>query len=257
VRRCHSLRAELAIAAAAVLAWQLARIPFEAPLDRALDAARDWLSFERATGIDIERPIAAAVHEHRALLDATNWFYSNMDEVLAFGVLAALRLVDPWRFPLVRTAFVLAHVPALIVVAAYPMAPPRWVPELPYTSTPPAGFEGGFRNSTAAAVSLHVGIPVLLAVSAIWMRPRAPLAWASLLYPALVFVVVVGTENHFVLDAVVGVGCAAVGLAVARLVHGRVPRGRPEAPAGRIVVVAVAAALVAFLINFAAIHLAA
>lgn len=62
--------------------------------------------------------------------------------------------------------------------------------------------------------SLHVGIPALVAAAAIWMRPRSPLAWASVAYPLVVLAVVVGTANHFVLDAVVGVAWGAIAFAV-------------------------------------------
>ncbi len=110
-------------------------------------------------------------------------------------------------------------------------------------------FTGDLRNSTAAAVSLHVGIPALLSVAAIWMRPHSLLAWASILYPLVVFAVILGTANHFVLDAVVGVACAAIGIAGARLIHGAVPRGRGTAGAGRIAAVAVLVAAGAYAVN--------
>src|SRR5262249_33481702 len=62
------------------------------------------------------------------------------------------------------------------------------------------------RNQTAAAVSMHFGIPLLMAVAALWIRPRAPLSWLMVVYPAAVFFVILGTGNHYVLDALVGVG---------------------------------------------------
>ena len=94
-----------------------------------------------------------------------------------------------------------------------------------------------------------MGIPVLLAAAAIWLRPRAPLAWATVLYPALVIAVVVGTANHFVLDAAIGAACAALGVAGARLVHGRVPRGHASARPATIAALALAAAAAAFAVN--------
>jgi hypothetical protein len=167
-----------------------------------------------------------------------------------------LRLLDPRRFPTVRTAFVLAHVPALLVIAAYPMAPPKWLPELPHGSPPPADLGADLINSTAAVVSLHVGVPVLLASAAIWMRPRCPLAWASLLYPVLVLWLVLATGNHFVLDAVVGAACMAIGWAGARLIHGAVPRSRSEAGPRAIVAAAVLCALIVPAANAVLLRLA-
>ncbi len=249
VRRTYPLTIEMAILTGAVILWQLARVPFEVSAARGIDAARDWISLEQALRMDIEPAVIRWAHGHPALLEAATWFYHHMDETIAFGVLAALRLVDPLRFPTVRTAFVLAHVPALAVVAGYPMAPPVWVLEMPFSVIPAAGFEGGFRNSTAAAVSLHVGVPVLLAVAAIWMRPRSPLAWLLALYPAVVFAVVLATGKHFVLDAVVGIACVAIGGTAAWLIHGRVRRGRREAGPTRIALTGLAFASLAYLAN--------
>jgi hypothetical protein len=81
------------------------------------------------------------------------------------------------------------------------------------------------------------------------MRPRSPLAWATLIYPCIVVAVVVGTANHFFLDAVVGIGCVAIGVAGALLVHGRVPRGRPAAGPLGIALAGVGWGAVAFALN--------
>ena len=42
------------------------------------------------------------------------------------------------------------------------------------------------------------------------------------------FLVVLGTGNHYVLDALVGIACVAFGAGVARAVHGVAPRGSPS-----------------------------
>jgi hypothetical protein len=232
-----------------VLVWQLARVPFEAPLRDAIAAGEDLLAAERALGIAVEPDVVRWLYDRPDLLAAANWFYSHMDETLVFGVLAVLRLVDDLRFAAIRTAFALAHVPAIAVVALYPSAPPRWIPGLPHGRLPAADYTGDLRNSTAAAVSLHVGIPVLLAAAAIWIRPGAPLAWATLLYPLVVLAVVVGTANHFFVDAAIGAACAALGIAGARAIHGAVPRGRASASPARIAAVGALAAAVAFAVS--------
>lgn len=257
VRRSFPLPVELLLLGLVVLVWQFARIPFEAPIGDAVAAGRDWIDAERAIGIAFEPDVVRWLYARPDLLDAANWFYSHMDETLVFGVLIALRMIDPLRYPTVRSAFALAHVPALAVVALFPSAPPRWVPGLPYGRLPEMDITGDLRNSTAAAVSLHVGIPALLAVAAVWMRPRSRLAWASVLFPLVVVAVVVGTANHFVLDAVVGVACAAIGIACARLIHGDVPRGRGSAGPARVVAVAVLVAAGAFAINDALLRMGA
>jgi PAP2 superfamily len=254
VRRVHSLTAEMAILAAAVLVWQLARVPFEAPVDEAIAAGRDLMAAERALGMAVEPEIVDWVAARPDLLDAANWFYSHMDETLVFGALAALRLIDPLRFPAIRTAFILTHIPALALLAAVPAAPPRWIPGFP-GAAPPGDVGGDLRNSTAAVVSLHVGIPLLVAAAAVWVRPRSPLAWATTLFPALVLAVVVGTGNHLFLDAVAGAACAALGAAGALALHGRAPRSGPEGGPATIAVAAAFWAGAAFAVNRAVIAL--
>ena len=59
----------------------------------------------------------------------------------------------------------------------------------------------------------------------------------------------VGGRVHFFLDAVVGIGCAAIGVAGALLIHGRVPRGRPDAGPVGIALAVVAWAAIAFAVN--------
>jgi len=246
VRRAYPLTVEMVLAAAVVALWQLARVPFEVPADEAIAAARDLMSLERALGVMVEPDMVRWLAGYPALLDAANWFYSHMDETLVFAGLATLRLLDPVRYPAIRTAFVLTHVPALLAVAAYPAAPPRWVPGFPFGSPPAFDLGGDLRNSTAAAVSLHVGIPVLLAAAAIWVRPRSRLAWATVLFPALVLAVVVGTGNHLVIDAAIGAACAVAGAGGAALIHGRPARGRPQAGALGIAAAAVVWGALAF-----------
>jgi hypothetical protein len=139
-------------------------------------------------------------------------------------------------------------VPALAVLALYPLAPPHWVLGVPFADGPPL-HPSALRNETAAAVSLHFGGPVLIASGALWLRPRAPLAWLTLLYPVLVFVVILGTGNHYVLDTLVGTACVGAGFAGAQLIHGRLPRGTATADWTRIALAGAGFGLLAFVIN--------
>ena len=178
VRRTYSLRAEMAILALVVLVWQAARIPLAGSVALSLDHAQDWLAAERAFGLSIEPSVVRFVDEH-GLRHASELFYANLHDAVFFGFFAAARLLAPLRYPTLRTAFVVAHVPALAILGAYPLAPPRWLPAAPWLGEPPL-HTAVLRNETAAAVSLHVGIPVLMAGFALWVWPRSPLAWLLL-----------------------------------------------------------------------------
>jgi hypothetical protein len=256
-RRPYPLVGEMAFLVGVVLVWQLLRIPFEVPADRAIANARRWLALEQDLGIAVERRVAGALAARPDLRDVALVVYQRLDAALVFAVLATLRLLDPRRYPTVRTAFVLVHVPALMVLALHPMAPPKWLPGWPGGTTPPVDLSADLLNQTAAAVSLHVGIPVLLAVAAIWMRPSSRLAWATVLYPAAMLWIVVATANHFVLDAVVGGACVALAWAVARAAHGAVPPSPPEAGARTIALAGLACAVLLPAANAVLLRLAA
>ena len=231
------------------LVWQVLRIPFEGSTTESLAHARDWLAAERDLGLDVEATLIREVHEHEVLDRVADLAYSNLHVPVAVGFLAAARVRFPRRYPKLRTIFMLAHVPALVVFAAYPLAPPHWLASMPF-STGPESHEGDLRNATAAAVSLHFGYTVLIAGAALWLWPRAPLAWASLLYPPLIFVVIVGTGNHYTLDALVGAACVGFAAASARAIHGKSPADEsPERSVRWAALVGLAAAGVGFVAN--------
>jgi hypothetical protein len=89
----------------------------------------------------------------------------------------------------------------------------------------------------------------MIVAAALWLRPRAVLAWLTLLYPPLVFVVILGTGNHYVLDALVGTACVGAGFAAAYAIHGPAPRRTAGASWVRVALVGTSFGLVAFLIN--------
>jgi hypothetical protein len=246
--RAYPLPAEMLVLAAVIGIWQLARIPFEGSTSVSLAHARDWISLERTLHIDIEPTLLRFVHARHWLLESALSLYRNMDVTAIFGFMAVARLLDPVRYPKLRSAFVLMHIPALAVLALYPLAPPHWVHGIPFADGPPV-HPSALRNETAAAVSLHFGDPLLFTIGALWLRPRALLARLTLLYPPLVFLVIIGTGNHYVLDTLVGSACVGAGLAVAHVLHGSLPRGVATASWQRIALAGTGFALVAFLIN--------
>jgi hypothetical protein len=140
------------------------------------------------------------------------------------------------------------HVPALAVLALYPLAPPHWVAGMPFADGPPV-HPSALRNETAAAVSLHFGGPLMIAGAALWLRPRAVLSWLTLLYPPLVFVVILGTGNHYALDALVGSVCVGAGFAAAHLLHGPLPRGARTTSPARIALAGAGFGLLTLLVN--------
>jgi hypothetical protein len=222
VGACYSLEAELAIVALVLLAWHAIRIPLEGSVGVSLVHAEEVLRLEHVLSLDVEPRLIAFLSTTSAP-DALRWAYMNVHLPVLFGFVAAVRLLAPDRYPAIRTTFIVSFLPAVLVIGLYPLAPPHWLPRLGL-GLPPSEAEltaggGLFHNSTAAAASQHFGFAVFVAATAIWLFPRSWLAWATLAYPAFVFVVIVGTGNHYVLDCVIGTLTFAFGAAVATLVH--------------------------------------
>jgi hypothetical protein len=247
LRSCYAVEVELVLVALVLVAWQAVRIPLEADVAISLAHAHDVLALERALSLDVEPWVMETVRPSAA--DALAWLYTNIHLPVLFGFMAAARLLAPDRYPIVRTTFALSFVPAVLVIGLYPLAPPYWLPEFGLGG-PPSDAELSsttgtlLHNSTAAAASQHFGFAVLVAATSIWLFPRSRLAWATLSYPALVFTVIVGTGNHYVLDCVVGTLTFALAALAASYLHRHRPAVEsPSRPAG-IASIAVGYALV-------------
>jgi hypothetical protein len=241
LRAPYSVEAELAIVAIALLAWQAVRIPLEGSVGLSLSHAQSVLQLERSLSLDIEARVIEVFSTPSAAV-ALGWLYTNIHLPVLFGFMAAARLLAPARYPLLRTVFVVSFLPAVLVIALYPLAPPHWLPELGL-GVPPSDAElvkntAFLHNSTAAAASQHFGFAVFVAAASIWLFPRSRLAWSTLGYPVLVFVVIVGTGNHYVVDCVVGTLTFVLAAFVASVLHERpTPAGAPPHTSGTVSVI--------------------
>jgi hypothetical protein len=218
-----SLPVEMLILALVLAAWELGRIPLEGSLRLALRHSDSWLSVEQALHLRLEPGLIRLAHR-ADLLGPARWFYKNGDEPVLFAFMASAYLRAPCHYPFLRTTYALVHVPGLAVIGLYPLAPPRWVSSLPYGHPPPAASltqttSEWLENSTASAASLHFGDAVLVAAAVLWLAPRPRWAWGLLPYPAVTFLVIVGTANHYFLDALVGTVCLVLAAAAARALH--------------------------------------
>jgi PAP2 superfamily len=242
------LEIDLLLVVGLLLAWQAVRFPLEGSVPVAMDNARSLLSVERALHLEVEGSILAAVEGARGFL---HFAYQHVHLPLLFGFLAIARLAAPAKYPLVRLTLFLSFVPSVLLIGLIPVAPPRWLPELG-SAGPPADHELTattaelLQNSTAAITSQHFGYAFLIAAGSLWLWPRSWLARATVVYPAFVFVVVLGTANHYVLDCVIGALTFCFGAAATALIAGGLPRPVVEpAPARTVAALAGAAVLLA------------
>ena len=222
-RRTYSVETELVFVALVLLAWHAIRIPIEGDVATSLAHANDVLGLERALSLDVEQAVIGRMDD-AGVTPTLAWLYTNIHLPVLFAFMAAARLLAPARYPVVRTTYALAFLPAALIIWLYPLAPPHWLPEFGF-GVPPTDAEltnttgALFHNTTAAAASQHFGFSVLVAATAIWLFPRSRLAYATLVYPVVVFLVIVGTGNHYVVDCIIGTLTLALAAALAWIVH--------------------------------------
>jgi hypothetical protein len=108
----------------------------------------------------------------------------------------------------------------------FPLAPPRMLAAAGLVDTArvygPSVYgdpaTDSLSNQFAAMPSLHFGWALMAAIGLI-VATRSRLRWLWLLHPALTLVVIVGTANHYWLDAIVAAALLGLALATVPLPH--------------------------------------
>lgn len=216
---------QLAVLAAAYWAWRHARGAVDGSMGLSFSHARDLVSAESSLGLLIEPSVQNWAVDWGWPAEAARWGYANLHFKGSCLMLAVIYFGYRGSYGFVRNALIAAMAISVIGYALYPTAPPRFLPELGLDpssavtgNTPLLSSPGDpLFNPFAAVPSMHVGISVLLAGSlGMLVRPR-PLKLAFFAYPLLMTYVVVASGNHFWLDAVLGLLCAALAVGVAIL----------------------------------------
>lgn len=146
-----------------------------------------------------------------------SYWYATTHYVVTIVALVWLYRRSASQYVTARRALVLATILGLVFYLMMPTAPPRLI-EGPFVdvlrlhaesgwwgadASAPRGF-GSWTNELAAFPSLHAGWSLWVAL--VLVRSGVPAAWRLLgwAYAATMTVVIIGTGNHWVLDAVVG-----------------------------------------------------
>ncbi len=202
--------------------------------------ALDVIDAQRALGIFWEDEMNGWIKDRLFWAQAMNiiYFYLHFPLIIVFGIWLYYFRRD--KYTLTRDAFLCSGAIALVIYWAYPVAPPRELPELAAQFDPGApsyvrGFidtlevhlgyaydtqsTRTFVNPYAAMPSLHFGWDLLLGMGAAWafwkerwFRIVAPVA---VTLPVLQVFSITLTANHFFLDAAAGGVVALLGLGVA------------------------------------------
>ncbi len=212
---------EIGFIVAAIFAYFGVRGMTEGDLASALAHAKIIVGLERALGFFIEPVVQAAVAEFQWIVNAANWVYVwGHWPVIAFGALFLY-----WRVPatyrLYRNAFFISGAIGLLFFLSFPTAPPR-LADLGFSDTLVL-YSESYRvlqpphlvNQFAAFPSLHFGWNLLLGLALIQVARRPWVRLFGVMLPVAMFISIVVTGNHFILDAIAGAVVALIGLALA------------------------------------------
>jgi membrane-associated phospholipid phosphatase len=205
---------QVALFAAAYLAYRLVRGLVEGDANAAFAHARDLISLERTMHVFVEPSLQAWASGSHFVMVLCSWLYVNAQTTVTVGALVYLYLRHNRNFYFVRNMFMVAMAIALVGYAAFPTAPPRFMPEWGFVDSvgnlthvhvnAHSASLNALTNLYAAVPSMHVAFALMIG----WTLARlvrwrvARVLW--MLYPFVMAFVIIVTANHFIIDALLG-----------------------------------------------------
>ena len=184
--------------------------------ERARRNAERIVDLEERASLDLEPAVQRALLRFPRLVHGLNAGYGVFNFGLTVGWLVLMyRRRDP-EYHRFRRACLLTHVGAQPAFLLFPTAPPRVLDGFVDTLAEVSGFDlehpflVRLYNPVAAMPSLHVAFAVVTGEEIAHRSGSIVVKAVARAYPPLVALVVVGTGNHYVLDAVGGAALGAV-----------------------------------------------
>jgi len=225
-------QAELALLVLLFVIYSVGRLLGHPALPTATAHARDLLHIEALLHLDVELQANELLDSVPLLALIGSYWYALLHYVVTPTVLLWAYHARPLHYRKVRNALVIASAIGLVGFTLIPMAPPRKLPGYVDTlavtaqhgwwgsdASAPRGL-GAMTNQLAAMPSLHVGWALWCAWVVFTLAQRRWVRIAAIAYPIGTTLVVVGTANHYVLDALAGVVVMLIGIHVV----GRLPQ---------------------------------
>ena len=210
---------ELALIAALWAAYSLGRLVADGHVTTAMaNAGRVW-DLERLLRLPGETGLQHLLLRSGAVIEAANSYYAYVHFPATIAFLLWVYLRRPGHYRPVRNALALLTGTALAVHLIFPLAPPRMLARTGLIDTGqlfgPSVYGSpatdSVTNQYAAMPSLHVGWSLLVACTLLRLtRGRWRRLW--LLHPVLTLLVVVGTANHYWIDAAVAAALLAAAM---------------------------------------------
>ncbi|MET7683514.1 phosphatase PAP2 family protein [Streptomyces sp. NPDC005423] len=186
------------------------------------NAQRVW-DLERAVRLPGEGGVQSLLLHGDTLAHLANTYYATVHFPATVAFLSWLYLRRPAHYVWARRVLATVTAAALVLPFTFPLAPPRMLASTGLVDTarvygpsvygPPSSDH--LSNQFAAMPSLHFGWALMVAIGLIVAtRSRWRPLW--LLHPLVTLVVIVGTANHYWLDAIAAAALLGVTLAVIR-----------------------------------------
>ncbi|MFJ2111369.1 phosphatase PAP2 family protein [Streptomyces sp. NPDC087850] len=211
-------------------AYSAGRLLARGDVSTAVDHGLAILRVEKALFLNAEHPLNRLFTSTPAIGIPADFVYASLHYLVTPAVLIWLFRRRPLHYRAARAWLLASTLLGLIGFTLLPTCPPRlldashgfvdtmaqfssygwWGTE----ASAPRGL-GGLTNQYAAMPSLHVGWAVWCGVL-LWRHARTPLVkWLGAAYPVVITIVVMGTANHYFLDAVAGAAVMGAGALLA------------------------------------------
>ncbi len=197
---------EIGICGGLLLIYRTIRMVNKTDLRDAFGNAHEIIRLEQSLGMPFEDDIQRWLMEHEIFVKALNWYYILFHFPVAIGLLLWLYLWHGERYRGFRNLMAFVTFAALLIHLVYPLAPPRMMVGFVDTMEAfgpniyPQNALKGAANQIAAMPSLHFGWAMIAAIAIISVA-RTRWRWLSLLHPALMTLAIIGTANHWWMDA--------------------------------------------------------
>ncbi|MFD4142773.1 phosphatase PAP2 family protein [Streptomyces sp. NPDC058572] len=222
---------ELLLLAVVYAAYSAGRLLARGDVTTAVDNGLAILRAEKALRLNAEHPLNRLFTDVPALGIPADFAYASLHYLVTPAILVWLFRRRPAGYRAARTWLMCSTLLGLVGFTLMPTCPPRLLEAghgfvdtmAQYSSygwwggaaSAPRGL-GAMTNQYAAMPSLHVGWALWCGVM-LWRHGRTPLMRTlAVAYPLLTTIVVMGTANHYFLDAAAGVAVMGVGALLTR-----------------------------------------
>ena len=202
---------ELVIIVGLFIVYKYARLLISHSNSEPFENAANVLDAERLLRLPGELHVQDVLLTNDVLVTTANAYYAYVHFPLTALFLVWLFMRSRQHYLQIRTVLILMTGASLAIHTAFPLAPPRMFDGLGFVDTGaaygPAVYHAApqadsVANQFAAMPSLHFGWAVVVAIGVIRVS-RSPRRWLWVLHPFITLVVIVGTANHYWLDAAV------------------------------------------------------